>query len=66
MALREAGILAIVCPATDESDVAGICIFRAPPDEVREIIDGDPAIRAGVLTYELHPVRGFPGDALSS
>jgi hypothetical protein len=64
MALRDAGVLAIVCPATDRTDVAGIGIFGADPDEVREIIDGDPAVRAGVLTYELHPVRGFPSDSL--
>jgi hypothetical protein len=64
MALRAAGALSIVCPATDESDVAGIGIFGASPDQVREIIEDDPAVQAGVLTYELHPIRGFPGDSL--
>jgi hypothetical protein len=64
MALRAAGALSIVCPATDESDVAGIGIFGASLDEVRDIIEGDPAVQAGALTYELHPIRGFPGDAL--
>jgi hypothetical protein len=64
MALRASGALSIVCPATDQSDVAGICIFRASADEVREIIFADPAVQAGVLTYELHPIRGFPGDSL--
>jgi hypothetical protein len=24
----------------------------------------DPAVKAGVLIYELHACRGFPGDAL--
>lgn len=64
MALREAGILAIVCPATDDSDVAGIDVFGATPEVVAEILAGDPAIQAGVLGYEIHSVRGFPGDAL--
>jgi hypothetical protein len=64
LALRAAGALSIVCPVTEQSDIAGICIFRASPDEVRAIIDGDPAVQAGVLTYELHPIRGFPGDSL--
>jgi hypothetical protein len=64
MALRKAGLLSIVCPATDESDVAGIGIFGAPPEEVREMLAGDPALQARVLTSEIHPVRGFPGDAL--
>jgi hypothetical protein len=65
MALRAAGKMPIVCPATDGGDVAGICIFAAPPDEVGEIMAGDPAVEAGVLTYELHPTRGFPGDCLA-
>ena len=64
MALQAAGALSIVCPATDGSDVAGVGIFPAPVEQVRKMIDQDPAIEAGVLTYELHPIRGFPGDAL--
>lgn len=64
MALHDAGALPIVCPVTDGSDVAGIGIFAAPLEEVRQILDRDPAVGAGALTYELHPVRGFPGDAL--
>ena len=27
-------------------------------------MDADPAVQAGVLTYELHPVRSFPGSSL--
>lgn len=64
MALHAAGALPIVCPVTDGSDVAGIGIFAASVDEVRQILDRDPAIEAGVLTYELHRARGFPGDSL--
>jgi hypothetical protein len=64
MALRAAGILSIVCPVTDGGDVAGIGIFRARVDEVRAIMEEDPAVRDGTLTYELHPARGFPGDSL--
>ena len=64
MALRRAGLLSIVCPSTDQSEVAGIGIFGSPPEEVSEILAGDPALQADVLTYEIHPVRGFPGDAL--
>jgi hypothetical protein len=64
MALRAAGALAIVCPATDGGVLAGIGIFSAPLEEVRGIMEKDPAVQAGVLSYELHPVRGFPGDSL--
>jgi hypothetical protein len=64
MALRFAGELAIVCPIRDDSDVAGIGIFGREPDAVCEILAEDPAVVAGVLTFEAHPARGFPGDAL--
>lgn len=64
-ALREAGLLSIVCPVSDESDVAGIGIFNASVAEVQQIMDEDPAVKAGVLIYEVHPCRGFPGDSLA-
>lgn len=64
MALGEAGLLPVVLPATDDSDLAGIGVFAAAPDDVRAILDDDPGIRAGIFRYELHPVRGFPGSSL--
>ena len=63
-ALRAEGVLSIVCPISDESPVAGIGIFNAPVEEVKKIIDEDPAVQAGILVYETHPCRGFPGDSL--
>jgi hypothetical protein len=64
MALRLAGHLAIVCPVSDGSEICGIGIFKAEPDAVRQIMDEDPGVQAGVFTFEVHPTRGFPGDAL--
>jgi hypothetical protein len=63
-ALRAEGKLPIVCPATDDSDWAGIGIFNATPDEVDQIMQDDPGVKAGLFTYELHPVRGFPTSSL--
>jgi hypothetical protein len=63
-ALREHGVLPIVMPSTDNSDWAGIAVFDAPPEQVRVIMDHDPAVSAGIFTYEEHPVRGFPGSTL--
>ncbi len=41
--LRAAGTLPIVCPATDDSDWAGMAIFDASPEEVDRIMDAaDP------------------------
>lgn len=65
-ALRGEGKLPIICPATDESDWAGIGIFDATPEEVERIMAGDPGVKEGLFTYELHPVRGFPGSSLPS
>ena len=62
--LRAQGILSIVCPVRDGSDVNGIGIFNGTVEEVRAVMDADPGVKAGVFTYELHPCRGFPGDAL--
>ena len=63
-ALREEGVLVIVCPVRDGSDVNGVGIFNAGPEKVREIMDGDPGVKAGIFTYEIHPCRSFPGDCL--
>jgi hypothetical protein len=62
--LRAAGVLAIVCPVADDTEWAGIGIFDKTPEETARIMDEDPAVQANVLSYEIHPVRGFPGDSL--
>jgi hypothetical protein len=63
-ALRADGLLSIVCPTADRSDIRGIGIFNAEIDEVKKIMDDDPGVKAGVFVYETHPCRGFPGDGL--
>jgi hypothetical protein len=63
--LRADGLLSIVCPVPDESEVCGVGIFDAEPDRVRELMEEDPGVQAGVFVYEVHPCRGFPGDALA-
>lgn len=62
--LRAEGVLSIVCPISDGSDVSGVGIFNAPVEEVKKIMDEDPAVKAGVLVYETHTCRGFPGSCL--
>ena len=63
-ALREEGKLSIVCPISDGSDVTGIGIFNADVEEVKQIMDEDPGVKAGVFVYEIHASRSFPGDSL--
>lgn len=63
-ALRAAGFMPIVCPVRDESSVAGVGIFDALPEDVDRIMLSDPGVRAGVLTYDIHPAWSFPGSTL--
>lgn len=63
-ALRAEGVLPIVCPVTDGSDIAGIGIFDASSEEVQKIMDEDPGVKAGVFVYEIHTCRSFPGASL--
>jgi hypothetical protein len=62
--LRDDGVLAVVLPVTDESDVCGVGVFAASVDETTAIMADDPGVAAGVFTYQVHACRGFPGDAL--
>lgn len=62
--LRADGLLTIVCPVRDGSEVQGIGLFNAGRDEVRSIMEEDPGVKAGVFVYDLHVCRSFPGDCL--
>jgi hypothetical protein len=63
-ALRQAGLLRVVCPVADGSEVAGIGIFDAEPEEVDRILAADPAVMAEILRYEIHLTRTFPNSTL--
>jgi len=52
--LRADGLLSVVFPIRDDSDKAGIGIFNADLEQTKKIIEEDPAIMEGILTYELH------------
>ncbi len=62
--LREKGVLAIVCPIRDESDLSGVGVFTGTVATVKAIMDDDPGVQAGIFEYEVHGCRSFPGDAL--
>ncbi|MBV8863447.1 MAG: hypothetical protein JO082_02955 [Mycobacterium sp.] len=62
--LRDDGVLAVVLPVTDGSEVCGVGVFTGTVDETVAIMNDDPGVLAGVFTFEVHPCRGFPGDSL--
>jgi len=63
--LRRDGILCVVCPVRDETDISGVRVFSTNVEETRKIMDEDPGVKAGIFVYETHPTRSFPGDALA-
>ena len=62
--LRKEGIMPIVCRIDDNSDISGIAIFNRNSKEVKQIMDKDPGVIAGIFTYEVHICSSFPNDKL--
>ncbi len=63
--LRAEGKLVIDGSVTDDSELENIGIFSVTDtEEVRRLLEGDPAFQAGRVTYEIHPWFGIPGDCL--
>jgi uncharacterized protein YndB with AHSA1/START domain len=64
MALIATGIAPVITPVTAPDGPSGFAIFTTDLAETRRILDADPGVMAGIFTYEVHPVRGFPGSTL--
>ena len=63
--LRAEGKLVINGPMMNDSELRGIGIFDINNrEEVKKLLDANPAVKAGRLRYEIHPWFGIPGDAL--
>ncbi len=62
--LKEEGLLPVVCPVSDGSEVSGIGIFNAGAEKVKTIMDEDPGVKRGIFIYEIHTCRSFPGSVL--
>ena len=63
--LKEKGKLPVFGPFFNSGDLEGLCIFNSDnTDEVKRLIEGDPHVKAGHLTYEIHPWFGIPGYSL--
>jgi uncharacterized protein YciI len=63
--LRAEGKLLISGPIMDDPEIQGIGIFKTTDkEEVKRLSDGDPAVKAGRLVYEVYHWFGLPGDCL--
>src|SRR6266567_1769439 len=54
-ALLSSGKIVIAGPFSDNTDTAGIFVLRVPAAEARTLVDADPAVKAGLMTAEMHP-----------
>lgn len=62
--LYAAGKLKVAGPFGDDGDWRGIFIFDCPgKEEVEKLLQTDPAIAAGRLSYEIHPWWTSPVDS---
>lgn len=63
--LRAEGKFLISGPIIDDPELKGIGIFKTTDkEEVKRLSDGDPAVKAGRLVYEIYHWFGLPGDRL--
>ncbi len=64
LVLMKAGQMPIVCAVNDGTELSGVGVLDLDLEEARRVMDGDPGVRAGIFTYELHTARSFPGSTL--
>jgi uncharacterized protein YciI len=63
--MGKGGYLSIAGPFGGETDLRGVLIFNvASVEKVNELMQGDPAVQVGRLTYEIHPWWGAKGSSL--
>ena len=63
--LRADGKLLINGPVIDDPILKGISIFNTTDiEEVKRLSDGDPAVKAGRVVYEIYHWFGIPGECL--
>lgn len=61
----ESGQIVVAGPFGDDTEKRGILIFDVDTQEEAEaILKEDPAVKAGRLTYEIHPWWGAKGTIL--
>ncbi len=63
VSLRAEGVIAILCPVISDT-VAGVAIMTQTPEQAQETMAADPCVQAKMMTCEVLPCVGFPGDAL--
>jgi negative regulator of sigma E activity len=63
VSLRADGAIAILCPVLSDG-LCGVAILTQSVEQARETMAADPCVQAGMMTVEVYPCVGFPGDSL--
>jgi uncharacterized protein YciI len=63
VSLRAEGTIAVLCPVQSEG-LCGVAIMTQTLEQARETMAADPCVQAGMMTVEVLPCVGFPGDSL--
>ena len=63
VSLRADGTIAVLCPVQSDG-LCGVAIMTQPVAQARETMAADPCVQAGMMTVEVLPCVGFPGDSL--
>jgi hypothetical protein len=63
VSLRADGTIAVLCPVVSEG-LCGVAIMTQTVEQARETMTADPCVQAGMMTVEVLPCVGFPGDTL--
>jgi len=57
------GTIAVLCPVP-AGPRAGVAVMTLPVDEATAVMAADPCVESGMMTVEVHPCVGFPGDTI--
>jgi uncharacterized protein YciI len=63
VSLRADGVIAVLCPVVSDN-LAGVAILTESQERAEEIMAADPCVQAGMMTIEVLPCLGFPGDSI--
>ena len=63
VSLHAQGTIAVLCPVASDG-LCGVAIMTQPLERARETMAADPCVQAGMMTVEVLPCVGFPGDSV--
>jgi len=65
VSLHADGTIAVLCPVLSDT-FAGVAVMTLAADDARAVMAEDPCVQSGMMTVEVQPCLGFPGDTVPS